>query len=74
MQIPIGKGATPFCPDRETLKLRLQADIRVYMDAVAELQQNVESDRLHQQADRARLAYEVSRKKLYEHTAAHGCD
>jgi hypothetical protein len=66
------KHAT-FCPDRETLKIRLHADIRVYHQAVLELQVKIEDAKAHQDADRARLAYEVSLQKFNDHVASHHC-
>jgi hypothetical protein len=66
------KEAT-FCPERETLKIRLHADIRVYHEAVVALQANIEEAKAHKHAERARLAYEVSLQKLNQHIASHGC-
>jgi len=69
-------AAVPFCPDRETLRGRLRADLKVYLDAVTELERsNIENgfDKAHKLANRARLAYEVARKRLNQHVTSHGC-
>lgn len=63
-----------FCPDRENLKVRLRADIKVYHEAVTALQRDVEDAKAHKRADRARLAYEVSLRKLNKHLASHRCE
>jgi|HubBroStandDraft_6_1064221.scaffolds.fasta_scaffold375741_2 hypothetical protein len=69
-------AGAPFCPDRETLRIRLRADLKVYLDAVTDLERNnVEQDfeKAHKLANRARLAYEVARRKFNQHIASHGC-
>jgi hypothetical protein len=56
--------------------MRLRADLKVFLDAVTELERNnVEKDfeKAHRLANRARLAYEVARKRFNAHIAAHGC-
>jgi len=55
------------------LKIRLHADIRVYHQDVLELQVKIEDAKAHQDADRARLAYEVSLQKFNDHVASHHC-
>ncbi len=75
------------CKDREILRARLRADVRVYAGAIAVLQQrSIESltaseanstenfEKAHRLAEHARLAYQDSRKKLNQHIAAHGYD
>ena len=65
----------PACKTREILKARLRADLKVYADAIAGLQQNTGKnfEKAHKRADSARRIYEVARKKLNEHTVSHGC-
>jgi len=63
------------CQMREILMMRLRADRQVYIDALTSLQERsgrelVKADKL---ADRARLAYEVAKKKYDEHILNHGC-
>ena len=75
------------CKDREILGARLRADLRVYADAIAVLEQrSIEAltalevnttegfEKAHRLAEHAQLAYQDSRKKLNRHIAAHGCD
>ena len=63
------------CKSREILKARLRADLKVYADAIAGLQQSTGNnfEKAHKRADSARRIYEVARKKLNEHMASHGC-
>jgi hypothetical protein len=65
----------PSCVNREILKARLRADLKVYADAVAVLEGNVGRgfENAHKKAEHARLAYQAARQKLKEHTASHGC-
>lgn len=54
----------------------MRADLKVYRDAVTDLERNnVEQDfeKAHKLANRARLAYEVARRKFNQHIASHGC-
>jgi len=64
------------CRIREILKTRLRADRQVYIDTLTRLQECsgrdlVEADK---RADRARLAYEVAKRKYFDHLAIHGCE
>ena len=63
------------CKTREILKTRLRADLKVYADAIAVLQQSVGNDfeKAHKRAESARKAYEVARTKFNDHLASHGC-
>ena len=63
------------CKSREILKARLRADLKVYADAIAGLQQSTGKnfEKAHKRADSARRIYEVARKKLNDHIASHGC-
>jgi len=65
----------PACKTYETLKSRARADLKVYKEAVVELQEQTGPDfrEAHTRAERARLAYETARAKLDEHLASHGC-
>jgi hypothetical protein len=52
------------------------ADLRVYSQAVATLESEVEGGDfpvVHKNAERARLAYEAARATLEAHIAIHGC-
>ena len=73
------------CKTREMLKARVRADLKAYGDAVAILQEHSVAalsaldepggfKRAQELAERARLAYHVSRQKLDDHIAAHGCE
>jgi len=75
------------CKDREILKARMRADMKVYAQAIAVLQQRSISalnalrkdtragfQKAQRLAEHARLAYEDSRAKLNKHIAAHGCE
>ena len=66
----------PDCRLREILKTRLRADRQVYIDALTNLQERSGQDlvKADKRADRARLAYEVAKKKHGHHIAIHGCD
>ena len=76
--------AAHACRDRDILKSRLRADLRVYAEAIAALQQDAvtglleNTNRGFQMARRnvkhAQLAYQYARWKLDEHLAAHGCE
>lgn len=75
-----------LCKTAEILKARVRAELRVYADAIAVLQNHSiaalaalddprESfQKAHELAEHARLAYLASRRKLNEHIASHGCD
>jgi hypothetical protein len=75
------------CKDRDILKARLRADLKVYADAIAVLQEcSIEAitalqenskegfERAHRLAEHARLTYKSSRRKLDQHIATHGCE
>lgn len=73
------------CKTTAMLKARVRADLKTYADAIAELQKHStaalsaldeQSDfrRARQIAERTKVAYEVSRNKLDDHIAAHGCE
>jgi len=63
------------CVNHEILKARLRADLKVYADAVAELEGNVGKgfEKAHKKAEHSRLAYQAAREKLKEHSDSHGC-
>ena len=73
------------CKTGLMLKARVRADLKVYGDAIAVLQkysiaalsalEGPGSFKKGQElAERARLAYQVSRQRLNDHIAAHGCE
>jgi hypothetical protein len=64
---------TPHCSDRETLKIRLQADIRVYRDAASAVQADRTSEKANALLEHSRLAYDESRKRFMAHIESHGC-
>jgi hypothetical protein len=61
------------CPERETLRIRLKADIRVYMDAIIALEMDHLSDLAQKRLDRAHKAYQAARDRFNGHVATHGC-
>jgi acetyl-CoA carboxylase carboxyltransferase component len=79
-------GMPGRCKTREMLKARVRAELRVYGDAIAVLQKHSidalsalqdtrdSFKKAHQLAEHARLAYQVSRRKLDDHIASHGCE
>lgn len=66
----------PSCQDRDLLKARMRADLRVYHEAVLDLQQSVgeQFKMSRQRLERARLAYESASRTLLSHLASHGCE
>jgi len=74
------------CKTREMLKARVRADLKTYGDAIAILQKHSIAAlsalddpsqgfrKAQELAERTRLAYHVSRQKLEDHIAAHGCE
>lgn len=74
------------CNTREILKARVRAELKVYADAITVLQKHsiaalaALDDRkggfkkAQALAERARLAYQISRQKLDDHIASHGCE
>jgi hypothetical protein len=75
------------CKDRNILKARLRADLKVYADSIALLQQESMAalvalhedskegfEKAHRLAEHARLAYKSARRKLDQHIAAHDCE
>jgi hypothetical protein len=73
------------CKTEEMLTARVRAELKVYADAIAVLQQysmaalSVLDDtrecfqKAHKLAEHARLAYQASRRQLDRHIATHGC-
>ena len=57
------------------LKARMRADLKVYTDAVRDLQSSLGQDfkKVHQRAEQARLAFEAASEALLSHIASHGC-
>ena len=74
------------CKTREILKARARAELKVYADAIAVLQKRSIAalsaledtgdcfKKAHELAEHARLAYQLSRQKLDDHIASHGCE
>jgi hypothetical protein len=73
------------CKTRDILKARTRAELKVYGDAIAVLQKQAIAGlsalddpagfrKAQELAERAKLAYEVSRQKLDDHIASHGCE
>ena len=64
------------CKDREILKGRLRADLKIYMECVAKLNVSLGADfqKTHERAEHARLAYEGARDLLNKHIASHSCE
>lgn len=74
------------CKTREILKARVRAEVKVYADAIEVLQKHSIAalaalddpkggfKKAQALAERARLAYEVSRQKLDDHISSHGCE
>ena len=77
MAIPISMESAelPPCKSREILKARLRADLKVYADAIAALQQNMGKnfEKFHQRAESSRRIYQAARDKFNEHVESHGC-
>jgi hypothetical protein len=75
-----------WCRDREILKSRLRADLKVYADAIEVLQyyamgalaaledSRADFKKARRLAEHARLAYQSSRQKLSQHVASHYCE
>jgi hypothetical protein len=66
------------CKDREMLKARLRADLKVYRDAVVALEAKaLSTDRGFEKAARnaqvAQRAFEHARERLNRHIAMHAC-
>jgi len=73
------------CKTEEMLKSRVRAELKVYADSIAVLQQysiaalaaldNTREcfQKAHKLAEHARLAYQASRHHLDQHIATHGC-
>ena len=74
------------CKTGAMLKARVRAELKVYGDAIAVLQKHSidalsalddprgDFKKAHKLAEHAKLAYIVSRQKLNDHIAAHGCE
>lgn len=67
---------TSTCKDRAILNSRLRADLKVYADAIAELQRSIGKnfEKAHEDVERARRAYQLARRKLLDHIETHGCE
>ena len=63
------------CENRDVLKARMRADLKVYGDAVRALQSSLGPDfkTAHQRVEQARLAFEAASQALLSHIASHGC-
>jgi hypothetical protein len=68
-------GKAPSCTDRQILRARLRADLRVYVDAVAWLDQATGKDfeKAFKHAEEARRAFLAAREKVNRHITSHGC-
>ena len=64
------------CEEREILRGRFRADLRVYIDSAARLEQAIreEFDSIYKDAERARLAFERSHAALSSHITEHNCE
>jgi len=65
----------PSCKDRQILRARLRADLRVYVDAVTWLDQSAGKDfeKAFKHAEKARRAFLAAREKVNQHISSHGC-
>jgi len=72
----VSSAEGPSCQDRDMLKARMRADLRVYHEAVLDLQRSVgeQFKMSHERAERARTAYEAASQTLHSHLASHGCE
>jgi len=73
------------CKTEEMLNSRVRAQLKVYADAIAVLQQHSMAalaalddtregfQKAHKLAEHARLAYQMSRRQLDLHVVTHGC-
>lgn len=72
------------CEERKDLKALARSDLTAYGDAVVALQRHSidalsaldelgDFEKAQKLAERAMLAYQVSRQKLEKHIAGHGC-
>jgi hypothetical protein len=66
---------TGSCLVRDALRAQVRAELRVYLDRITDLQQNIGKTfkAAHLEVDHARKAYQTAREKLNEHTATHRC-
>ena len=62
------------CPERETLRIRMKADSEVYREAIVVFEKDSLNVAVQARAERARLAYEVARRRFTDHVAAHHCE
>jgi len=64
-----------MCETHRILKDRMRADLRIYRDAVNELDSSsgLNFAEAHRKAEHTRLAYEAARELLRDHIASHGC-
>ena len=65
----------PSCEEREVLRSRFRADLKVYIDAAFLLDSCTphDFDVTYEHAERARLAFERARRAFNAHLAAHKC-
>ena len=72
----VSSAEVPSCQDRDMLKARMRADLKVYHKAILDLQQSVgEQFRMsRQRLERARLAYEAASQTLHSHLTSHCCE
>jgi hypothetical protein len=64
------------CMERDILRGRYRADLRVYIDAASRLEKASQEDFdiIYDEAERARTAWEQARERLNTHLAEHGCE
>jgi hypothetical protein len=69
------------CKTNEMLRSRLRADLRVYKDAIEQMEVAAskggsvkEFDKLAKHATAAQEAYRLARERLNKHVAEHGCE
>lgn len=64
------------CQEREILRGRFRADLKVYIDSATRLENagREEFESTHENAERARLAFLRSRAALDVHIAEHRCE
>jgi len=64
-----------ICQEREILKSRYRADLKVYSQAIHQLDtcEPGEFNQTYKLVERARTAFANARNALEEHVAKHGC-
>ena len=70
---------TSPCNDREVLRARVRADLKVYREAVKGLEEeavkvNGAVEKAFKNARIAQDAYELARMRFEDHVESHGCD